>query len=214
MSIPSTVERRGLLLVISSPSGAGKTSLSRRLISEDPNLSLSISATTRPPRPSEVQGQDYHFMSEEAFLTEQARGNFLESAVVFGNRYGTPKAPVFDALHVGHDVLFDIDWQGKQQLDDAVEADVVSIFILPPSRAALAERLRKRSEDSEDVVARRMAAADQEISHYAEYQYVIVNDDFEKAFGELRAILAAERLRRTRQTGLRTFVDGIIAPGA
>lgn len=206
------VERRGLLLVISSPSGAGKTSLSRRLIKDDDNLSLSISATTRPARPSEVPGQDYHFMSEEEFLTEQARGGFLESAVVFGNRYGTPKAPVFDNLEVGHDVLFDIDWQGKQQLDDAVEADVVSIFILPPSREALAERLRKRSEDSEDVVEKRMAAADQEISHYAEYQYVIVNDDFEKAYQELRAILAAERLRRTRQTGLRAFVDGIITP--
>ncbi len=207
-----TVERRGLLLVISSPSGAGKTSLSRRLIKDDDNLSLSISATTRPARPSEVPGQDYHFMTEEEFLTEQARGGFLESAVVFGNRYGTPKRPVFENLEDGHDVLFDIDWQGKQQLDDAVEADVVSIFILPPSREALAERLRKRSEDSEEVVERRMAAADQEISHYAEYQYVIVNDDFEKAYRELEAILAAERLRRTRQIGLRTFVDRIITP--
>jgi guanylate kinase len=212
MSIPMTVERRGLLLVISSPSGAGKTSLSRRLIKDDDNLSLSISATTRPARPSEVPGQDYHFMTEEEFLTEQARGGFLESAVVFGNRYGTPKRPVFENLEDGHDVLFDIDWQGKQQLDDAVEADVVSIFILPPSREALAERLRKRSEDSEEVVERRMAAADQEISHYAEYQYVIVNDDFEKAYRELEAILAAERLRRTRQIGLRTFVDRIITP--
>lgn len=206
----STIARRGLLFVISSPSGAGKTTLSKMLLDGDDNLSLSISATTRPRRSAEVDGRDYHFMSEEAFLTEQAKGAFLESATVFGNRYGTPKRPVFDSIEKGEDVLFDIDWQGKQQLEDSVQDDVVSIFILPPSREVLAERLKSRAQDSDEVVAQRMAQADTEISHYAEYHYVVVNDDRERAHRELRAILTAERKKRARQTGLRGFVDGLM----
>ena len=206
----STIARRGLLFVISSPSGAGKTTLSKMLLEADGNLSLSISATTRPRRSAEVEGRDYYFMGEDAFLVEQAKGAFLESATVFGNRYGTPKRPVFESIEKGQDVLFDIDWQGKQQLEDSVQDDVVSVFILPPSREALTERLRSRAQDSDEVVAARMAQADTEISHYAEYDYVVVNEDLDRAAMELRAILLAERKKRARQTGLRVFVDGIM----
>lgn len=212
MSPSHSIERRGLLLVISSPSGAGKTTLSRRLLAADSGIVLSVSATTRPMRPGEVDGHDYHFLSAEEFSRREEQGLFLESAEVFGNRYGTPKEAVFNTLEDGRDILFDIDWQGKQQLDERAGGDVVSVFILPPSRDTLAKRLRARGQDSDDVVARRMAMADREISHYAEYDYVIINDDIARADSELRAILVAERLKRRRQTGLRRFVDQVIAP--
>jgi guanylate kinase len=206
------IERRGLLLVVSSPSGAGKTTLSRRLLAHDANIEISVSATTRPARPAEVDGRDYHFLSLDEFDRQEEAGAFLESATVFGNRYGTPREPVFKTLEKGKDILFDVDWQGKQQLEERAAGDVVSVFILPPSRDALEQRLRNRAQDSDEVVAKRMALADNEISHYAEYDYVIVNDDIDRADAEMRSILQAERLRRRRQTGLRSFVDHVIAP--
>lgn len=206
------IERRGMLFVLSSPSGAGKTTLSRSLLESDKDIELSVSATTRPPRPGEIDGEDYHFIDHNSFLTRREKGAFLESAQVFGNLYGTPKAPVMESIEAGKDVLFDIDWQGKQQLEESARADLVSVFILPPSRAALEDRLKRRAQDSDDVVAERMAMADAEISHYAEYDYVIVNDDIERAKTELRSVLVAERLRRSRQTGLRAFVDRVISP--
>lgn len=212
MSSPSSIDRRGLLLVVSSPSGAGKTTLSKRLLGSDPGIALSVSATTRPIRPGEIDGKDYHFLTVETFDQWEKDDLFLESATVFGNRYGTPKEHVFNTLEQGQDILFDIDWQGKQQLDERAGGDVVSVFILPPSRVALEQRLRNRAQDSDEVVAQRMAMADSEISHYAEYDYVILNDDIDRADTQLRAILAAERLRRRRQTGLRSFVDQVIAP--
>lgn len=212
MTQPTPIERRGLLLVVSSPSGAGKTTLSKRLLGTDPFISLSVSATTRPMRPGEIDGKDYHFITEEEFHQREEEGYFLESAKVFGNHYGTPREAVFATLENGRDILFDIDWQGKQQLDERAGGDVVSVFILPPSRETLAERLHKRAQDSAEVVAQRMEMADSEISHYAEYDYVIVNDDIEKADSQLRSILLAERLKRRRQTGLRRFIDQVIAP--
>lgn len=212
MTSKATIERRGLLLVVSSPSGAGKTTLSKRLLGSDSGIALSVSATTRPMRPGEIDGKDYHFLSAEEFDRWEAEELFLESATVFGNRYGTPKEHVFNTLEEGRDILFDIDWQGKQQLDERAGGDVVSVFILPPSRAVLEQRLRNRAQDSDEVVAQRMAMADREISHYAEYDYVILNDDIDKADTQLRSILAAERLKRRRQTGLRNFVDDVIAP--
>lgn len=212
MTKPKSVERRGLLLVVSSPSGAGKTTLSKRLLGSDPHITLSVSATTRPMRPGEIDGKDYHFLSVDEFHKREEEGLFLESAEVFGNFYGTPKEHVFNMLEEGTDILFDIDWQGKQQLDERAGGDVISVFILPPSRSALEERLKKRAQDSDEVVAQRMEMADSEISHYAEYDYVIVNDDIDKADTQLRAILQAERLKRRRQTGLRAFVDHVIKP--
>jgi len=212
MNQAHAIDRRGLLLVVSSPSGAGKTTLSKRLLGSDPHIALSVSATTRPMRPGEIDGKDYHFLSVDDFHTREEEGFFLESATVFGNCYGTPKEAVFNTLEEGRDILFDIDWQGKQQLDERAGGDVVSVFILPPSRQALAERLRNRGQDSDEVVEKRMAMADNEISHYAEYDYVIVNDDIDKADTQLRSILQAERLKRRRQTGLRQFVDRVIAP--
>ncbi len=204
------VERRGLMYVLSSPSGAGKTTLAERLLKGDARLQLSISATTRKPRPGEVDGVDYYFMPEEKFLRMQDAGEFLESAKVFGNYYGTPRARVFDQLAEGVDILFDIDWQGAQQLDSVARGDVVKVFILPPSREELERRLRGRNQDPEGIVKTRMAKADSEISHWAEYEYVIVNYELEQSEKLLRAILLAERLQRHRQVGLAGLVRGMM----
>jgi guanylate kinase len=202
----TVIQRRGLLLVMSSPSGAGKTTLSRRLLAADPMITMSISVTTRPPRPGEVNGKDYHFITQEEFARLRDRGELLEYAEVFGNFYGTPKRPVTEALQAGRDVLFDIDWQGTQQLGAAMEDDLVRIFILPPSAEELRERLIGRAQDSASTVAKRMAKAADEISHWPEYDYVIVNENIEQAGAEIEAILTAERLRRRRQLGLTGFV--------
>jgi guanylate kinase len=200
------IQRRGLLLVMSSPSGAGKSTLSRMLLETDKTIAMSVSVTTRPPRPGEVNGRDYHFITHEEFGRLRDRNDLLEYAEVFGNFYGTPKRPVTEALQAGRDVLFDIDWQGTQQLAQAMEEDLVRIFILPPSAEELRDRLIRRAQDSSTVVAKRMAKAADEISHWPEYDYVIVNEDIGKAFREIEAILAAERLKRKRQTGLTQFV--------
>lgn len=206
-----SIARRGLMLVVSSPSGAGKTTLSRHLLELDSDISMSVSCTTRPPRPGETDGIDYRFLSEDSFAAMETEGAFLEHATVFGNRYGTPKEPVMEAIEAGRDVLFDIDWQGAQQLAEVARGDLVTVFILPPSRDALEHRLRSRAQDPDEVVRERMAKADSEISHYAEYGYVIVNRDVGSATCALHAILQAERLKRTRQTGLRAFVQSVIA---
>lgn len=204
------IQRRGLMLVLSSPSGAGKTTLSRGLLANDPNVTMSVSATTRSPRPGEVDGRDYRFLGVEEFLRMVQQGEFLEHAIVFGNHYGTPKQPVFEALAAGRDVLFDIDWQGTQQLRQQARDDVVSIFVLPPSRGELERRLKARAEDPADVIAKRMAKADGEISHWAEYDYVVVNDDISRAQAQVDVILKAERLKRERQPGLPGFVEGLM----
>jgi len=200
------IGRRGLMLVLSSPSGAGKTSIARQLLAEDANLTLSVSATTRPARQNEVDGRDYHFVDQLRFDEMIAADAFLEYATVFGNSYGTPKADVMAVLEAGGDVLFDIDWQGTQQVANAARDDLVSVFILPPSRAALQSRLESRGQDSDEVVAARMAKASDEISHYREYDYIVVNDDLDRSVRSVRAILAAERLRRDRQNGMTEFV--------
>lgn len=202
--------RRGLLLILSSPSGAGKSTLARRLMTWDPTIRFSISATTRAPRQGEEDGREYYFSSREAFDTMVKTGEMLEHAEVFGNCYGSPRAPVETAMHQGRDTLFDIDWQGGQQIrNSALGRDVVSIFILPPSIAELENRLRGRAQDSEEVIAGRMAKSRDEISHWAEYDYVIINRDIDTAFKELTTILAAERLRRDRQPDLSDFVRGL-----
>ena len=200
------VARRGLMFVMSSPSGAGKTTLSRRLLDADRNITMSVSVTTRNARPGEVDGRDYHFLTRERFDHMVARGELLEWATVFGNSYGTPKAPVEAALAEGRDVLFDIDWQGTQQLAQAMEDDLVRVFILPPDADTLHNRLISRNQDSSSVVAKRMAEAPREISHWAEYDYVIINADFDVAHAQVLAILKAERLKRKRQVGLAEFV--------
>jgi guanylate kinase len=200
------IQRRGLLLVMSSPSGAGKTTLSRRLLAADSNIAMSVSVTTRAPRPGEIDGKDYHFIAQEEFIRLRDRGDLLEYAEVFGNFYGTPKRPVQEALQAGRDVLFDIDWQGTQQLAQAMEEDLVRIFILPPSAEELRERLIRRAQDSAATVAKRMAKAADEISHWPEYDYVIVNEDINVAGAEIDAIITAERLRRRRRVGLTQFV--------
>ncbi len=201
------IERRGMMLVLSSPSGAGKTTLSRSLLADDDNLSMSISATTRAPRPGEVDGQDYFFMQPVDFNLLVNQGELLEHAKVFDHYYGTPREAVEEALSLGKDILFDIDWQGTQQLAQKAGDDLVSIFVLPPSTQALEQRLKSRAQDSDEVVARRMSKASEEISHWAEYDYVVVNDDIERCRSEVKAILQAERVRRTRRTGLLPFVD-------
>jgi guanylate kinase len=203
--------RRGLLLVLSSPSGAGKTTLARRLLGADPLLRMSVSVTTRPPRPGEVDGRDYRFIDAAEFARLLAAGELLEWAEVHGNRYATPKAGVLAALQAGNDVLFDIDWQGARQIRDRMGEDVVSVFILPPEGQALERRLRSRAQDSEEVVEQRMAAAAAEIAHWGEYDYVIVNADLERSLAGLTAILAAERLKRVRQPGLADFVEEVLA---
>jgi len=198
-----------MMLVLSSPSGAGKTTLARKLLSSEAGLEMSVSVTTRPMRPGEVEGKDYIFVSLEAFTTMRDKGDLLEWALVFENRYGTPKAPVERALEKGRDILFDIDWQGAEKLTRTARDDLVSVFILPPSAEALESRLKDRAQDSAEVVKRRMAGASNEIQQWNDYDYVIVNTDVEASLRELRAILAAERLKRTRRTGLDDFVRGI-----
>jgi guanylate kinase len=207
------IARRGLMLVLSSPSGAGKTTLSRMLLKSDASVELSVSVTTRPRRANEKDGRDYRFIQKPQFEKMKQKGELLESAEVFGNFYGTPRAPVERALAAGRDVLFDIDWQGTQQLRDneKVKTDVVTIFVLPPSTADLEKRLRTRAQDSDAVIASRMAKAADELSHWAEYDYVVINKDIEQAFADVRAILAAERLKRARQTGLSAFVRNLQA---
>ncbi len=200
------VQRRGLMLVLSSPSGAGKTSISRRLLETEDELTMSVSATTRPRRPGEVDGVDYHFIDQTDFQLMINRGEFLEYAKVFDNYYGTPRGPVDDVLSGGKDVLFDIDWQGTQQVADAAREDLVSVFILPPSTQELERRLMGRAQDSAEVVAQRMSKAADEISHYREYDYIIVNRDLDESVEAVRAILTAERLKRDRRLGLTDFV--------
>jgi len=200
------IKRRGLMLVLSSPSGAGKTTISRALLERDDNLSLSISATTRPMRPGEKEGVHYHFVDRGRFNQMVAEGALLEHALVFGNSYGTPRAPVDKSLAEGRDVLFDIDWQGTQQLAEKARKDLVAVFILPPSTEELERRLHMRAQDSDSEVAKRMAKAADEMSHWAEYDYIIVNTDIESSVRRVQAILEAERLRRERQVGLHDFV--------
>jgi guanylate kinase len=203
------IARRGLMLVLSSPSGAGKTTLSRMLLTVERGLELSISVTTRPRRRGEVNGRHYHFIDRKKFDQMVRDGELLEYAEVFGNGYGTPRKPVERALKRGHDVLFDIDWQGTQQLRERAEDDLVSVFVLPPSSGELSRRLHTRAQDDKKVIRARMSKASDEMSHWAEYDYVVVNRDLDRAFGEIRAILAAERLRRKRQPGLSAFVRGL-----
>ncbi len=200
------ISRRGLMLVLSSPSGAGKTTISRELLKREPNLVMSVSATTRSPRPGEVEGKDYYFKGVGEFEAMIGRGEFLEHARVFDNLYGTPRGPVEAALKAGKDILFDVDWQGTQKLKQSARADVSSIFILPPSMAELEKRLRGRGQDMEDVVRKRMSRATDEMSHWAEYDYIVVNVDVESSVARAQSILAAERLKRDRQTGLAEFV--------
>tara|TARA_R110000782_G_scaffold49622_2_gene107921 strand:- start:53580 stop:54242 length:663 start_codon:yes stop_codon:yes gene_type:complete len=206
---PHGFNRRGLLFVLSSPSGAGKSTISRMLLAADSNLRMSVSATTRPIRPGETDGKDYHFVDIERFREMVAANEFLEWAHVFGNRYGTPRGPVEDMLKAGQDVLFDIDWQGAQQLHQIAGGDVVRVFILPPSIEELERRLRARGTDSEEVISGRMARAANEIAHWDGYDYVLVNDDAQVCFEKVRTILAAERLKRSRQTGLIGFIRGL-----
>ena len=210
MSIPGA--RRGLMLVLSSPSGAGKTTMSKRLLANDPQISLSVSATTRKARPGEIDGQDYHFVNNDQFDGLVATGQLLEWAHVFGNRYGTPRGPVETALTEGRDILFDTDWQGTQQLRQSqAGGDLVSIFLLPPSLEELEQRLKTRAADSEEVITQRMRRAADEISHWAEYDYILVNDDPGQCLHEIRSILTTERLRRERQRGLAGFVRDLLA---
>jgi guanylate kinase len=208
----TTRQRRGLLIVLSSPSGAGKTTISRMLLDADDEIAMSVSATTRPMRPGEHDGKDYSFVEDDEFDRMIAEGEFVEWANVFGYRYGTPKAPVKDALRDGRDILFDIDWQGARQLEPDFKGQLVTIFLLPPSMAELEQRLRARGTDSADVIAERMRRAAEEISHWAEYEYVLVNDEMDECLDRVRAIVAAERSKRVRQTSLVPFVRGLIGP--
>ncbi len=205
MSIDRIV-RRGLMLVLSSPSGAGKTTISRMLLERDSNLSMSVSTTTRPMRPGEEDGRDYHFVDPTEFNLMINRQEFLEHAKVFGNYYGTPRAAVEEALSSGSDVIFDIDWQGAQQLSQVAGSDLVRVFILPPSTEELGRRLHTRAQDSEEVVASRMAKAADEMSHWDAYDFIVINEDIERSVSQVQTILAAERLRRQRQVGLSEFV--------
>lgn len=204
------IRRRGVLVVLSSPSGAGKTTLGKRLLASDATIKMSVSVTTRTPRPGEIDGRDYHFIDVAAFTAMRDSGQLIEWAPVFDNFYGTPRAPVEASLAAGGDVLFDIEWQGARQLAAAMPEDLVRVFILPPSAAALERRLKTRAQDSDAIVAKRMAGAATEISHWNEYDYVIVNDDMEASVAALLAIIGAERARRVRQPGLQGFVDELL----
>jgi guanylate kinase len=203
------VERRGLMFVLSSPSGAGKTTLSRLLMTRMPDMRMSVSVTTRQKRPGEAEGRDYHFVDKARFLAMEKNGELLEWATVFGNLYGTPRKPVEEALAGGHDVLFDIDWQGTQQLRQRARSDVVSVFLLPPSAEALETRLHSRAQDSDEIIRGRMSRASHEMSHWAEYDYVVVNSDLDDAYSKIESILRVERLRRERQMWLSQFVRGL-----
>ena len=206
MATPDTLQRRGLMFILSSPSGAGKTTISHKLLAGDPEICLSVSATTRPMRPGEIDGKDYHFVSSQEFDRMVANDEFYEWAQVFGHCYGTPKAQIRQGLKEGQDYLFDIDWQGTQQLYQKDQQDVVRVFLLPPSIEALEQRLTGRGTDSADVIADRMQRARAEISHWDGYDYVVVNDDIEACYTKVREILHAERMKRARQTGLIGFV--------
>jgi guanylate kinase len=208
----SLLHRRGLMFILSSPSGAGKTTVSRRLLAHDPAIRLSVSATTRPMRPGEAEGHDYQFVGQTAFDHMTENGEFLEWAKVFGHSYGTPKAQIKEGLKSGQDFLFDIDWQGTQQLYQRAETDVVRVFLLPPSIDELRRRLNARGTDSAAVIAARMERAQAEISHWDGYDYVVVNDDINECFATVVQILAAERLSRARQTGLIGFVRELMKP--
>ncbi len=208
---PLEYRRRGLMLELSSPSGAGKTTISRALLARDPAITMSVSATTRPKRPGEVAGADYRFIDPTEFHLMVNRGELLEYAKVFDFYYGSPRAPVEAALSAGRDVLFDIDWQGTQQLVESARADLVSVFILPPSTPELERRLKSRAQDSDEVVARRMQEAADELSHYPEYDYIVFNRDKAQSVADVQAILTAERLRRERQSGLGEFVKALRA---
>ena len=199
-----------MMIVLSSPSGAGKTTLTRRLLSENPHMSMSVSATTRQPRSGEVDGVDYYFVDKRRFEEMREQGEFLEHARVFDNYYGTPRGPVETALGQGRDIIFDIDWQGAQQLTQAAADDLVKIFILPPDMNELEDRLRSRAQDSDEVIAKRMSKSESEISHWAEYDYVIVNDELDEALERLRTVLEAERLKRKRQLWLQPFVKRLV----
>ena len=206
-------DRRGLMVVLSSPSGAGKTTLTRRLLAENTDMTMSVSATTRPPRSGERDGEDYYFVTKTRFAELEEQGEFLEHAKVFDNHYGTPRGPVEEALMQGQDVIFDIDWQGAQQLTQAAPYDLVKIFILPPNMRELEKRLRTRAQDSDAVIAKRMSKSEAEISHWAEYDYVIVNEDIDTALQELLSIVRSERMRSRRQMWLGGFVKSLITGG-
>jgi len=204
------IARRGIMLIVSSPSGAGKTTLTRNLLEQEENVSLSISVTTRDRRPSEIEGVHYHFISKRQFEIMREGGELLEWAEVHGNFYGTPREPVERALEEGRDILFDIDWQGTQQLYERMRSDVVSVFVLPPTAEELKARLERRAEDSADIIARRLKNAAEEIPHWGEYDYVLVNRDLDKSFARLRGILTAERLKRVQKADIQDFVDKLL----
>jgi guanylate kinase len=205
------IARRGLMLVLSSPSGAGKTTIARKLLEQDLGIEISVSHSTRKMRKGERDGQDYHFVSHETFTKMRDHGEFLEWAVVFDNYYGTTRKPVEEALAAGRDVLFDVDWQGAASLRDEARDDVVTVFILPPTAADLEQRLNVRAQDPPEIVCRRMLGASNEIQHWTEYDYVVVNYDIDRSVAAIRAVLTAERLRRTRLTGLKQFVQNLLA---
>ena len=204
------MRRRGLLLILSSPSGAGKSTLTENLVRQDPSIKLSISVTTRPKRTSEIDGVHYRFISADEFAEMRERGDLLESAEVHGNFYGTPRKPVEQALARGEDMMFDLDWQGTRQICEKMRSDVVSVFVLPPSMAELKARLERRAEDSPEVIERRLRNAREEIAQWGSYDYVLVNDDLQLTFADLKAILGAERMRRERQVGLERFVNDLL----
>ena len=203
-------ERRGITLVLSSPSGAGKTSLSRKLLERNKKLFLSVSCTTRPPRPGEINESDYFFVEESKFNEMQKNNEFLESAKVFNHYYGTPKKPIMDALDSGMDILFDIDWQGTQQLMNSLQDDLIKVFVLPPSAKELERRLLQRNQDSDEIVKGRMSKASNEISHYAEYDYIIINENFEDSLSKIESIIIAEGLKRSRQIKIQDTIDNLL----
>ena len=203
-------ERRGITLVLSSPSGAGKTSLSRKLLERNKKLFLSVSCTTRPPRPGEINESDYFFIEESKFNEMQKNNEFLESAKVFDHYYGTPKKPIMDALDSGMDILFDIDWQGTQQLMNSLQDDLIKVFVLPPSAKELERRLLQRNQDSDEIVKGRMSKASNEISHYAEYDYIIINENFEESLSKIESIIIAEGLKRSRQIKIQDTIDNLL----